>query len=333
MRHVCLPVIASALLLIGPIRGEKPAESPLHLSRTIPLPGVEGRIDHLAVDLAGRRLFVAALGNNTVEVLDLKAGKHLRSISGFAEPQGLAYLAAANRLVVAGGGDGSCRICDGKTFKLLQTIDCGEDADNVRYDAAANRIYVGYGKGALAMIDPEQGKRVADIPLVGHPESFQLELQGDRIFVNVPSARQIAVVDRKKGAVVATWPLGDVANFPIALVEAGRRLLVGCRKPPQMLVIDTETGKTTASLECSGDTDDLFYDAKLQRVYLSGGDGSISVFQRLAPDRYQPLAKIPTAAGARTCLFVADLGCLYLAVPHRSQQQAEVREYQTAAAE
>lgn len=332
MRHVSLPVLATGMLLLaGAVRAEKPAGSPLRLSRVIPLPGVEGRIDHLAVDLAGRRLFVAALGHNTVEVLDLKAGKHLRSIAGLAQPQGVAYLAQAGPLVVANGGDGSCRVFDGKTLEQLQRIDCRQDADNVRYDAAAERIYVGYGKGALGVIDLQRGKRVADIPLAGHPESFQLEAKGDRIFVNVPSARQIAVVDRKKGAVVATWPLKNVANFPMALDEADRRLLVGCRNPPQVLVIDTKTGKTTAALECSGDTDDLFYDAKLQWVYLSGGNGSISVFQKQAADRYTLLAKIPTATGARTCLFVPDLGCLYLAVPHRGQQQAEVREYRAAA--
>jgi DNA-binding beta-propeller fold protein YncE len=293
---------------------------------------VEGRIDHLAVDLTGQRLFVAALGNNTLEVFDLKGGKHLRSIPGLAEPQGVAYVAASDRIVVASGGDGSCRIYDGQSYRQVQEVKLGEDADNVRYDAQTRRLYVGYGSGAIAVIDLARGARLADIALKGHPESFQLETKGKRIFVNVPTARQVAVLDRDKNAVVATWPLASHgANFPMALDEANHRLLVGCRTPPELLVIDTESGKLTASLPCVGDTDDLFYDARRKRVYVSGGEGAISVFDQTDADHYQPLARIPTAAGARTSLFVPATGSLYLAVPHRGSQNAEVRVYDATA--
>jgi len=303
-------------------------KAPTEPSAKIALPGVEGRIDHMAVDLKGRRLFVAALGNNTVEVIDLAAGNRVYSIPGLHEPQGIAYIPATDRIVVANAKDGSCRIFDGRTFRQTAVVDCKEDADNVRYDPAAGRIYVGYGSGGLAVINLEQGKRIGDIPLAGHPESFQLETAGKRIFVNVPTARQIAVLDREKQAVVSTWPVQQAeANFPMALDEAHHRLLVGCRKPARLLVIDTESGKPVASHPCAGDTDDLFYDAKLQRVYVSGGEGAISVFDQTDADHYRPLATIPTAAGARTGLFVPATGCLYLAVPHRGSQKAEIWVY------
>jgi DNA-binding beta-propeller fold protein YncE len=312
------------------------SSSPLQLVHKIPLPGVEGRIDHMAVDTDGQRMFVAALGHNTLEVLDLKTGKHLRSIAGFREPQGVAYITATagqarsgtDRIVVASGGDGSCRVYDGRSYRQLQEFKLGEDADNVRYDALTQRLYVGYGSGAIAAIDLARAARVADIALKGHPESFQLEANGKRIFVNVPTARQVAVIDRETRTVVATWPLTlQAANFPMALDETNHHLLVGCRTPPQLLVIDTETSKVTATAPCVGDTDDLFYDARNKRVYISGGEGAISVFEQTDADHYQPLARIPTAAGARTALFVPATGSLYLAVPHRGSQNAEVWVY------
>lgn len=307
---------------------------PLERLRTIPMPGVEGRIDHMAIDVKGHRLFVAALENNTVEVLDLEHGKRSQTIKDLREPQGVAYLAAAKQLVVANGGDGSCRIFDGLTYRPIASLDCKADADNIRFDEHANRVYVGYGKGGLAVIDPAKPARVGDVTLDGHPESFQLEGQGNRIFVNVPSKRQIEVIDRQKRVHVARWPIGDLqANFPMALDEAHHRLLVGCRKPARLVLLDTESGKIVASQPCTGDADDLFYDDRVHRVYVSGGEGSVSVFQQTDADHYRLLSTIPTAPGARTSLFVPTIRRLFVAVPHRGTQQAEIREYSTGQTE
>ena len=300
--------------------------TPLELVRTIPMPKVEGRIDHLAYDAKGGRLLVAALGNNTVEVIDLGQGKVLHRIEGLQEPQGLVSL--DGRIVVACGGDGSCRFYDEAAFKLARTVDCKDDADNVRYDALGKLLYVGYGGGGLAVIDPEKGAKVGTIPLEAHPESFQLETKGKRIFINVPKAGYIAVADREKRAVIARWKLSAGSNFPMALDESGHRLFVGCRAPAKVLVLDTEAGKEVASVECSGDTDDLFYDAASKRILVSCGAGTLDVFDAsdVAPRR---IGKVATAPGARTCLYVPDLGRLFLAVPHRGGQQAEIREYRS----
>ena len=304
------------------------AAEPLKLESTIPLAGVEGRIDHMAADSSGRRLFVAALGNNTLEVVDLAAGKRVHSIAGLHEPQGVAYVANRNRVFVASGEDGKLKVFDGGSLSLIDTVNFLADADNVRYDPASHSIVVGYGAGALGVVDATTGKRTADFPLDGHPESFQLETSGPRIFVNVPTAGHVAVVDRRTHQ-AAKWPLsGNQANFPMALDEAEHRLFVGCRKPPRVAVFNTDTGKIVATLNCVGDTDDLFYDTALKRIYVSGGEGFLSVFQQDS-NGYHPLAKIPTATGARTSLFVADLKRLYLAVPHRGGQSAEVRIYRT----
>ncbi len=301
----------------------------LRLVATIPLPNVEGRIDHFGVDLQGRRLFMSALGNNTVEVFDLKTNQRLRTIPGLHEPQGVLFDRASKKIFVANGDDGTCMVFDGATYQALDTVHFSSDADNVRLDAAAGTIYVGYGEGALGMIEASSGKQVGEIPLPAHPESFQLEKSGPRIFVNVPNASQLIVLDRAKRSEVVRWRLGEyAANFPMALDEARHRLFVVTRRPAELLVFDTGSGKLVAHLAAVGDSDDVWYDAALERIYASGGEGFISVFEQTDADHYRALAKIPTAPGARTSFFSPELGRLYLAVPHRGAQQCELRIYE-----
>ncbi len=331
--YLILLLVCLALAGCASRTGQTPA--PLRQVGTVPLPGVEGRIDHMALDPEGGRLFVAALGNGTVEVVDPKSGRRVDEIGGLKEPQGVAYLPDADRLLVTNGGGDSLKIYDGRSLKLVDEVRLGGDPDNVRYDPATGRAYVGYGEGdgaAIGAVDVEKGEKVADVGLSGHPESFQLEKGGgERIFVNVPASGGIEVADRKKGAVVATWPVREAANnFPMALDEADHRLFVVTRSPAKLLVLDTATGETVASLDAPGDADDVFYDAKAGRVYVSGGDGTIGVFQQKDPDTYALIGEVPTVEGARTSLFVPETGTLYLAVPRSGGQgEAEVRVYET----
>jgi DNA-binding beta-propeller fold protein YncE len=300
----------------------------LRLVRTIPLPNVEGRIDHLDVDVKGQRLFVAALGNNTVEVLDLQKGARLQSLRGFNEPQGIRYLPESNLLVVANGGDGAIGFWDAASFKQTKTARFGGDADNVRYDAAHHRIYVGYGDGALAVLG-EKGERLGDIPLGGHPESFQLDPASARAYVNVPARQEVAVVDLDKMAVLARWSVQVAsANYPMALDGEHHRLFVMTRKPAHLLVYDTEAGRLIATLKAGADSDDVFYDAARRRIYASFGDGTVMVYEQQDADRYQVVATLATAPGARTSFFSPDLGQLFVAIPHRGSPTAEIRVYQ-----
>jgi YVTN family beta-propeller protein len=293
----------------------------------IPLPGVKGRFDHFSIDPKGNRLFVAALGNNTVEVIDLAAGKRLHSITGMSKPQGVLFLADRNEILVANGDDGTLQVLDATDFKVKHKLTEMPDADNVRLDPHTREAWVGYGDGALARVLP--GLHKGTIKLAGHPESFQLEKQGWRVFVNVPDAQQIAVVDTEKDSVVTRWSMDKFqANFPMALDESNHRLFVGCRKPARLVVFDTEAGKPVADLAISGDTDDLFYDAKRKRIYISCGEGFLDVVEQSSADNYQRIAHTPTASGARTCFFSPDLDRLYIAVPDRGNQRAEIRVYQ-----
>jgi DNA-binding beta-propeller fold protein YncE len=214
-------------------------------------------------------------------------------------------------------------------YRSVKAIALGDDSDNVRYDAAAKKLYVGYGDGALAAIKPADGKVTGIARLAGHPESFQLERTGPRIFVNVPTAEHIAVVDRNAMAITARWSVaGAKSNFPMALDESNHRLFVGCRKPGKVLVYDTTNGKELGASDIVGDTDDLFYDSQRKRLYVAGGEGFIDVLDATAPVALTRVARVTTAPGARTALFASEQGRLYLAVPHRGAQRAEVRVYE-----
>src|SRR5438094_5196533 len=207
------------VLFVSATLGKTQANEPLKLENTIQLPDVQGRIDRMSLDVKGQRLFVSALANNTVEVIDLKAGKRANTISGLKEPQGVLYVPGSGRLYVASSKDGTVKIFDATQLKLLKTVEYNNDADNLRYDSSRERIYVGFGDGALGELASD-GKKIGEIKLDSHPESFQLEKNSARIYVNLPKSRKIAVLDREKGTVLTTWGTGmSFNNYPMALDE------------------------------------------------------------------------------------------------------------------
>lgn len=311
-----------AVEIVGIASGQ--SEPPLRLQSTIALPGVQGRIDHMTFDPQTGRLFVAALGNNTVEIVDVKQGKRVHTISGLHEPQGVLYLPDDDRLYIANGDDGTVQVFDGTTYRLLKTISLGSDADNVRFNPERKEIYVGYGSGSLAIL-AEDGTKVAEIRLDAHPESFQLERNSPKIFVNLPDSRKIAVVDRHTRVVIANWSTGGaLANFPMALDEQNHRLFIVCRKPAELLVFNSDTGAVIAKLPAVADCDDVFYDPAAKRLYASGGEGSVSVFERQGADQYRELGKINTRKGARTSFFSSGSHSLYVAARQQGTEPAAI---------
>lgn len=298
--------------------------APLLLETKIPLGPVSGRIDHFAVDPARQRLFVAELGNNTVGVVDLKERKALRTIGGLKEPQGVGYVPATDTLYVANAGDGSVHLFQGESLAPAGRIELGEDADNIRVDAQADRVFIGYGRGALAVIDPASRAKIADIPLEGHPESFQIDPAAGRIFVNVPDIGHIAVVDLAAGRQIGAWPLRNArANFPMALDGDGHRVIVVVRKPPRLIAFATKDGSVVAEIETCGDADDLFVDPKRHRIYVSCGEGLIDVLERRGAG-YARVGRVPTATGARTSLYLPGPDRLYVAVRATSGEPAAI---------
>jgi DNA-binding beta-propeller fold protein YncE len=327
VKHLALAIVVA---VVGNcLAAAQSGGAELQLKQTIPLPGVEGRIDHFALDAAGERLFVCALGNNTVEVLDLRKGERVRSITGLGAPQGIAYIPELDRLFVANDKGGICKIYDVKSYQPVGEINFKDDADNVRYDDSSKRIYVGFGSGGIGIISAQESKTIGSIKLAAHPEAFELEKHGRRIFVNVPNARQVAVIDRDRGGVIATWKTdGAFGNFPMALDENNHRLFIGCRMPSKLVVLNTESGDVVTSIGISGDPDDVFYDSKRHRIYAICGAGKIDIIEQTDASNYKAITKIDTADGARTGLFVPERDSLFVAVPHRGSQQAEIRRYQ-----
>jgi DNA-binding beta-propeller fold protein YncE len=298
------------------------------LEEQIPVPGVAGRLDHFTADFKRKRLFVSALGNNSVEVIDTFAGKVIHSIKGLAEPQGPLYVPAVDKLYVANAEDGTVKVYDGATYALRKTIDFGNDPDNMRYDEASKTVFVGFGQedGGIAMIDPKTDERVGQVyKTQGHPESFQVETKGGHIFANVPDAGYVVEsIDRKTGA-VTKWPLKDLrGNYAMALNEEDHRLFTITRKTPMMVVLNTETGAEVARLRASGECDDVYFDASRKRVYVIGGAGGISVFQEVDPDHYELVADVPTGIGIRTGYFYAKRDRLYAGVPAKGNEPAQV---------
>jgi hypothetical protein len=304
-----------AALLIGLLvtSAAARAEEALVLEGKIALPGVAGRIDHMAVDLARKRLLVAELGNGTLDVVDLTGGRRVAQVTGLHEPQGVAYVQKTDLVVVAGAGDGSVRLFRGDNLSPAGTVALGNDADNVRVDPRSGNVIVGYGSGGLAIIDPEKRQKVGDIKLAAHPESFQLDAGSGRIFANVPDAGHISVVDLASARQVASWTeAGLRANFPMAIDATGAMIATVYRQPAQLVLLDTTTGAATQRLDTCSDADDVFFDAKRRRIYVSCGAGDVDVFQADAVG-YRPLARVATSSGARTALFVPELDRLFVA--------------------
>ncbi|WP_157731158.1 hypothetical protein [Variovorax sp. HW608] len=279
----------------------------------------------MAVDLEGQRLFVAALGSDSLEIVDLREGRRANRITSLHEPQGVLYLARLKRLLVANGAGGGVQAFGDGASPVARQASL-DDADNLRLDPWSGKVYVGAGK-ALVALDPDTLRVVQRIPLAGHPESFQIDRSGARIYVDVPDAGHVAVVDRELGKVIAAWPIERAArNFPMALDESGHQLFVVTRSPALLVVFDTRTGKEVDRLPACRDADELFFDEPRQRLYVVCGEGRIDVIRRDA-QRFELSERIPTAPGARTGLFVPDLSALFIAVPAGASAAAEIRVY------
>jgi DNA-binding beta-propeller fold protein YncE len=305
-------------MVVGSLGAALPArpEPPLAVEARIALPGVFGRIDHMAADVAHSRLFVAELGNNSLDVVDFAGRRQIRRISGLARPQGVGYLAKSELVAVANGGDGSVKFFRGGTLALAGAVGLGGDADNVRIDPVTANVVVGYGNGGLAVLDPMQLRAVGDLRLGAHPEGFVIDPQSRRAYVNLPDINEIAVTDLISRRRLSGWNTAGLhGNFPIALDIAKAVVATVFRDPPKLVLIDTRTGTPVTRLDTCGDADDVFFDQRRRRIYVSCGAGLVDVFEREPAGGYAMRARIRTAAGARTSLFVPELDRLFVAAP------------------
>ena len=315
---------AFTLSICGSLMGAE-----LELTQTIPLKGKPGNLDHLELDTKRQRLLVANKPNNTLDVVDLKTGKLLKQIENQTGIQGVAYAADLDRIYVGLGTNGLCNILDGETYKAVKTIKFTDDADNVHYHAKTQMAYVGHAEKSLGVISAKTNTLKADIKLTGTVEGFVIEAKRPLLYAATPDPSQVVVIDLDKNQVKTTYPIKKAAGaHPIALDEANHRLYVACRKEPMVVVLDSETGKEITSVAIPEEVDDLYFDAGRKRLYASCGSGFIAVIKVVDADKIESVEKVETVKGARTCLYVADIGKLYLAVPKQEGKDGpEIRVY------
>lgn len=307
----------------------------LRLAQTIQMANIKGRLDHMDVDVPGKRLFVAGLENGSVEVVDLKGAKWSRGISGFKKPQGIAYVADLNKLFVTSGDDGMLRVFRGDTLQLVDSIKLDFGPNRLAYDPHSNILYVGYGGkeagkdyGEVAIIDAKMNKRLGEIRVAAHPAELLLGDSGRTLFVFVSIAGKIQVVDTRKRQIVSTWPVSSERPGDAGLDEASQRLLIGTRTPPQMIAMDLRSGKEVAHLPTVDGMDGVYFDAARRRIYISGGRGLDAgyVFSYLQKDadHYEILERIPTRPGAGTSFWSPELSRYYVAAPAHDKEEAAI---------
>lgn len=314
-------LVALAPCTFPALAGDAPA---LVLQAKIPLGNISGRIDHLAYDAARQRLYVAELGNDSVGIVDLNSRRLIRTVTGFDEPQGVAYEPSTDTVYVANGGNGSLQLFRGADFVPVDKIALGADADNVRLDPATHRVYVGYGGGAIAVIDPISRQRIADIPLKGHPESFQLEPSGPRIFVNVPDAGLIQVASRETARSIASWSTAGLrANYPMAIDTPNHRLLAAFRQPARLEGFDMTSGSRLGGIAACSDADDVFVDPKRDRVYIVCGEGSVDTYES-AGKAFTRIDEFEISRGSRTGLYLPDVDRLVIAIRASGKEPAAI---------
>jgi DNA-binding beta-propeller fold protein YncE len=301
------------------------------------LSGVQGKFDHLAIDTKGDRLFIAATGNHSVEVIDLRTNKVQQSIAGLGKPHGLAWVEATGSLYVADGTLAELRVYTGTPLALSGKIKLSDDADDMVYDDSNKMLYVGHGGDAanpakIAVIDTEHFSVAGNLAVATHPEALEIDPQSRRVFANIADSNEVAVIATGSREITAHWKLtkaGD--NVPLAFDAEHQLLYVACRAPGTLIALDAASGREVASVASASGADDLFYDPELRRIYLISGAGEVDAYQVDATKALLPLGVLHTAPGAKTGLYVPSQRLLYVGVPAGGDHAAEIRVYSTAA--
>jgi DNA-binding beta-propeller fold protein YncE len=308
------------------------AGQPLRVEKSIPFDAPEGRLGQLAFDAKDQRLFVPVTAAGVVEVIDVHNGRRMRSIGAFKSPVSVAFDPTLNRIFVSSREDGSVSVIDGRTYSVQQRVIWQGNPDTIRFEPVSKQIFVAYGN-AIGIMDVN-GRQLGNIRLDAAAESLHPSRTGPQVWINVPASRSVAFADRTSKAVRQTWPVSTTGsggpNYGMAVDEKNRRLFVTCRRPATIVTLHLDTGFRIDTRATVNNADEVHYDPVNARLYVPGPDGEIDVVRQVTPDKYEPMARVPSAPGARTAVFAAELGRLFVAVPKRGTQRAEVRVYQVA---
>jgi DNA-binding beta-propeller fold protein YncE len=332
MRSISLVLLCSlGLALVASAQ----SSTPLTLSKTIVLKSVTGKFDHFAFDPATDRLFVAATGNHSVEIVNIRDGEVTERITGLGKPHGLAWI--DGKLFVADGTLAALKIYSGSPLKLIVSLPLSDDADDMVYDPSTKLLYVGHGgsnaavPGRIAVVNAENNMLVANLPTSSHPEALEIDHEGKRIFANIADSSEIVVVDAATRTIAITWKITRAKdNVPMAYDSDDHALLIGCRTPPRVVSLDSISGKEISDLPSAAGADDFFYEPWSHRAYLITGTGTIDAYQ-VAPDKsLKFLGSVKTGPGAKTGLLMPSIHSLFVAVPADGATSAQIRIYNTA---
>jgi DNA-binding beta-propeller fold protein YncE len=290
------------------------------------------------VAVRGKRLFVAGLENGTFEVVDLQAGKWVHSIPGFKKGQGALFVPELNKLFLASGDDGMLRVFRGDTLELLDLLHLEPGPNRVVYEPKTKLVYVGYGGkdagkdyGEIGIIDAQNDKVVGDIKVVAHPSELLLNKSGTTLFVFSSIANRLHVIDTSKRQIVSTWAVTSEHPGDAAFDEATSRLFIGTHTPPEMIAMDSNSGKEVAHLPTAEGMDGVYFDSLRKRVYVSGGRdlpaGFVYVYQQRDADHYETIGRVATRGGAGTSFWSAQLDRYFVAAPANDNQEAAILVY------
>lgn len=318
-------LILFLVLTVSQLFGQSKTPS-FSLTKSILLVGVHGKFDHMAIDDKNQKLFLAAKGNNTVEVIDIISGKMIHSIKEVIAPQGILFMPKKNLIVVCGGGDGKVKGFDATSYQLKFSISLGKEADNIRYSEVTHKIYVAFGDGAVAIIDDSSYKKVSEISFKAHPEAFSIDSVGKKLWVNLPDEGIISVIDLSTNKVKENWKtIGHIDNYPMSLIENSHKLVVASRTIPAITFLNSESGKILQSFVCDSDPDAMFYDKRTDQLFISCGGGSLYILKNVSKESIQQPTVMKTRKGARTCLWSTNTNTLYLALPEFDNKPAEIQ--------
>jgi hypothetical protein len=335
--------VVSILCLLGlttaaslPFVAQGQAAAPLQLRKTFALKSVVGRFDHFAFDESGSRLFIAATGNHSVEVLNINTGVVTQSLTGLGKPHGLAWIADQGKLFVADGTLAALKVYSGSPLKLTATLPLSDDADDMVYDSATKLLYVGHGGGSptipgrIAVVNTADNTLVVSLPASAHPEALDIDPVGKRVFANIADSSEIVVIDSATHTIINTWKIARAKdNVPVVYDAEDQALLLGCRTPAKAVSVDTVTGKEVSDLPSAAGADDIFYEASTHRAYLVSGSGNVDVYQVAADKSLKSLGTVKTSLGAKTGLLVPSLHVLFVGVPAAGSEPAQIRQFAT----
>jgi YVTN family beta-propeller protein len=308
-------VIAALVLAAIPALGQKQFK----VSERVKLGG-DGGWDYLTYDQDGGRLFITR--GSHVMVIDAKTLKLAGDIPDLSGIHGVALAPESNRGFVSNGGDNTVTIFDLKTLSKLDSVKVGERPDAILYDPFSKRVFTFNARSHdSTAIDAASSKVAGTIPLGGKPEFPASDGQG-KVYVNIEDKGQIAEIDVTRLGVLNTWSIAPCEEpSALAFDVKHHRLFAGCGNK-MMAVVDSDSGKVVTTVPIGEGVDAGRFNPNTQEVFMSCGEGVLTIIHEDSPDKYTVRQNLATVSGARTMALDKANNVAYLVTAQRENKPA-----------